>query len=91
MGGKTIIQGASDYSLYDGDHVHVSAHARDKYTEEWSRNTALAAALLIISVQAYMLYFNPEKEFIDRILKITREQRELLLEYAIHMLEEADH
>ena len=30
MDGKTIIHGASDYSLYDGDHVHVSAHARDK-------------------------------------------------------------
>lgn len=60
MDGKTIIQGASDYNLYDGDHVHVSAHARDKYTEEWIRNTALAAALLIISVQAYMLYFKPE-------------------------------
>ena len=26
----------------------------------------------------------------DRILKLTREQRELLLEYAIHMLEEAE-
>ena len=31
-----------------------------------------------------------EKEFIDRILKLTREQRELLLEYALHMLEEAE-
>lgn len=71
--------------------MHVSAHASDKYTEEWIRNTALAAALIIISVQAYMLYFKPEKEFIDRILKITRDQRELLLEYAIHILEEADH
>ena len=47
MDGKTIIQGASDYSLYDGDHVHVSAHASDKYTEEWIRNTALAAALMV--------------------------------------------
>lgn len=60
MDGKTIIQGSSGYSLYDGDHVHVYAHARDKYTEEWIRNTALAAALLIISVQPYMLYFKPE-------------------------------
>ena len=32
-----------------------------------------------------------EKEFIDRILKLTREQRELLLEYTIHILEEAEH
>lgn len=32
-----------------------------------------------------------EKEFIDRILKLTREQRELLLEYALHILEESEH
>ena len=32
-----------------------------------------------------------EEEFIDRILKLTREQRELLLAYALHVLEEAEH
>ena len=47
MDEKTIIQGISDYSMYDGDHVHVSAHASEKYTEEWSMNTALAAAPLM--------------------------------------------
>lgn len=31
-----------------------------------------------------------EEEFIDRIMKLTNDQRVRLLEYAIHMLEEAE-
>lgn len=64
LDGKTLFTAESDYELYNGATVHVncrtSAAKVEKYSENWLRETGLAAALLVIAVQAYMLYFKPD-------------------------------
>jgi hypothetical protein len=64
MDGDNLITGYTDYETINGTIVcvngGVSAKAADLYTEEWLKQTMLASSLLVIGVQAYMLYFKPE-------------------------------
>ena len=61
---RTLIVGYVDYEHINGTNVHVSGttsqSAVDMYTKDWIETTSLAAALTVIGVQAYMLYFRPE-------------------------------
>lgn len=61
---RTLLVGYVDYEYINGTTVHVSASASqsaaDNYGQDWLEQTSLAAALTVIGVQAYMLYFKPE-------------------------------
>lgn len=64
MDGDNLMTGHTDYETINGTTVFAqggaSAKAMDLYTEEWLKQTMLASSLLVIAVQAYMLYFKPE-------------------------------
>lgn len=61
---RTILAGYVDYEYINDTSVHVSAHSShtsvEMYGQSWLEQTALATALCIIGVQAYMLYFKPD-------------------------------
>lgn len=63
-GDKTLLTGYSDYAEYCDDLVHTMVYASisggERYGEDWLKQTALATVLLILGVQAYMLYCKPE-------------------------------
>lgn len=64
MDGDNLMTAYTDYENINGTTVGVnggiSARAADLYAEEWLKQTMLASSLLVIAVQAYMLYFKPE-------------------------------
>ena len=64
MDGDNLMTGYTDYESINGTTVcangGVSTKAADLYAEEWLKQTMLASSLLVIAVQAYMLYFKPE-------------------------------
>lgn len=62
---QKILFGTVDYEeITDVRQINVQGNATSKayeiYTKKWLENTALATAITIISVQAYILYFKPE-------------------------------
>lgn len=63
---RTIITAESDYNTYNaetnyvGVQIYASDSCRELYGDDWLKQTALAALLLILAVQSYMLYFKPD-------------------------------
>lgn len=64
MNGEKLSYGSVDYETVNGTDFGVNGKITDKaydyYEYEWLANTTLAAGIIILAIQTYMLYFKPE-------------------------------
>jgi hypothetical protein len=81
MDSDVLMTASVDYERINdvvvGVDCQASASAVNRFGEEWVKNAAIATALLVIGVQAYLLYFKPEiteKIYAPSEIKATEEK-----------------